>query len=99
MNLPEWLDEDSSCIYDKQGHAVSLDVFAAAVVEDYKASLKPWTLEGTAEELCAAAYRAGQEAMRESAAQLVELEYAKDHQGVLRLKQIASHIRKLRDLP
>ena len=41
MNLPEWLDEDSSCIYDKQGHAVSLDVFAAAVVEDYKASLKP----------------------------------------------------------
>ena len=39
-------------------------------------------------EYAAAAYK---EAL-EQAAQLVELEYAKDHQGVLRLKQIAKHI-------
>ena len=42
-------------------------------------------------EYAAAAYR---EAL-EQAAQLVELEYAKDHQGILRLKQIAGHIRDL----
>ena len=39
------------------------------------------------------------EAALEEAAQLVELEYAKDHQGVLRLKQIAGHIRALKEKP
>lgn len=33
----------------------------------------------------------------EEAANLVELEYANDHAGVLRLKQIAKHIRDLKN--
>ncbi len=40
-------------------------------------------------------YRAGAEAMKESAARLVEFEYARDNQAFVRQKQIASHIRGL----
>ena len=43
-----------------------------AAIEAYKASLKPWTLEGTSKELHDAAYRAGQEAMRERATKACE---------------------------
>ena len=39
-----------------------------AAIEAYKASLKPWTLEGTSKELHDAAYRAGAEMMRERTA-------------------------------
>ena len=42
-----------------------------------------------------ATYRAGAEAMRERAAQLLELEYAPDKKASDRLKQIAGHIRAL----
>lgn len=39
------------------------------------------------------------DAALEKAAQLVELEYAADHKAALRLKQIASHIRALKNKP
>ena len=42
-----------------------------------------------------AAYRAGQEAMRERAAQLLEVEYAGTAEQQRRLHQIAGHIRAL----
>ena len=64
--------------------------------EEFVMSNAPGCVQGDgSHRLLQAAYRAGAEAMRESAARLVEFEYAKDHQGVLRLKQIASHIRAL----
>ena len=40
-------------------------------------------------------YIAGQEHMREQAAQLLELEYAATHNMADRLKQVASHVRNL----
>ena len=51
MNLPEWMPPLPEWMRLAEPFASAANAHALAAVEAYKASLKPWTLEGTAEEL------------------------------------------------
>ena len=99
--LPEWMPALPRVQLDhfvgwhgRAGAEMMMLNYGRQCVEAYKASLKPWTLEGTAEELRAAAYRAGQEAMRERAAK----HHKRNHLDVCRCGR-CREVERIRALP